>query len=100
MKKDQDSQLQDLEERINKARKSNASDDSDGPKNNFGATRVSIELMSGVLVGSGLGFIIDKYLDTLPIFFIICFFFGVAAGGLNIYKLATKQQNTNLDEEK
>ncbi len=53
------------------------------------AMRMSIEIVAGVLIGSLIGYQLDHYFDTLPIFFIICFFLGVAAGALNLYKLAT-----------
>ena len=55
--------------------------------------RLSVELISGVLIGLFAGYYLDKWLGTQPIFFIICFFFGVAGGALNIYKLARKSNN-------
>lgn len=84
----EESQLKELEKRITKARKKNSFKIEE--KQDLGLTRISVELVSGVLLGAFLGFHIDKWLDTSPIFFIICFFFGVAAGILNIYKLASK----------
>lgn len=50
-------------------------------------TRISIELLAGVVVGAGIGYLIDHWLGTLPLFFLICFFLGVAGSGLNIYKI-------------
>lgn len=80
--------LENLGKKIKTAQKREEERRKDPPAREAGATRVSVELMAGVAVGAGSGFFIDKWLGTLPIFFIICFFFGVAAGGLNIYKLA------------
>lgn len=64
-----------------------------------GPTRISIELFSGVLVGSALGYYLDQWLGTLPIFFIVCFFFGVAGGALNIYKLTTSPRVRGGDSD-
>lgn len=60
--------------------------------------RISIELLSGVVVGCLLGYYLDVWLDTSPVFFLICFFFGVAGSGLNIYKIARQQQDSADDE--
>jgi ATP synthase protein I len=57
------------------------------------AARISIELLSGVVVGTVLGYYLDMWFGTSPIFFLLCFFFGVAGSGLNIYKIARKQHN-------
>jgi F0F1-type ATP synthase assembly protein I len=46
-----------------------------------------------VIVGSVAGYYIDKWLGTLPIFFIICFFLGVAGSALNIYRSVQRDNN-------
>ncbi len=55
------------------------------------ASRASTELLSGVVVGGGLGYLLDKWFHTLPVFFILLLILGVAAATLNIYKLSSKQ---------
>jgi ATP synthase protein I len=50
------------------------------------AGRLGIEIVIGVAVGSGIGYFIDKFFSTKPIFFIIFALFGVAAGVLNVYR--------------
>jgi len=60
-----------------------------------GALRTSVDLLSGVIIGSVAGYYLDKWLGTLPIFFLICFFLGVAGSGLNIYR--STQRNSNND---
>lgn len=60
----------------------------DEPVSAAGALKISIELIAGVAVGSLIGYYIDTWLNTLPIFFIICFFLGVAGSALNIYKMS------------
>lgn len=55
--------------------------------------RVSIELVAGVGVGVFLGYQLDRWLHTSPLFLLLCFFLGVAGSFLNIYRVF-KQQKT------
>ena len=82
-----------LQRSIHKAQhKHNPLNDEPVQKNNISqVARISVELFAGVLVGCTLGYYLDQWLDTKPVFFIICFFFGVAGSGLNIYKVARKK---------
>ena len=82
-----------LKERIQHARKKAAGEKEEKP---LGAFQVSTELLAGVLVGAFVGFYLDKWLATKPIFFLICFFLGAFAGGYNIYK--SVQQDSNDTE--
>lgn len=50
------------------------------------AGRLGLEIVIGVAVGSGLGYFLDRYFSTKPIFFIIFALFGVLAGVLNVYR--------------
>lgn len=50
------------------------------------AMRVSVELVAGVGIGGMLGYWMDKWLDTSPIFLFICFVLGVAGSMMNIYR--------------
>ncbi len=52
------------------------------------AFRLSTELVAGIFVGGGIGLLIDKWLGTGPLFLLIFFFLGVAAGILNVFKTA------------
>lgn len=56
------------------------------------ALRVSIELVSAVVVGGLLGYFIDKWLGSAPWAMIIFFFLGFAAGFMNIYRSQTGQE--------
>ena len=58
------------------------------------ALKISTELVAAVLVGSTLGFILDNWFDTKPLFIICFFFIGVAAGILNVIKSAKKMQKS------
>ncbi|MEQ1696087.1 MAG: AtpZ/AtpI family protein [Hyphomicrobiaceae bacterium] len=53
------------------------------------ALRISTELVGGVIVGAGLGWLIDKALGTFPAFFIVLFLLGAAAGMVNIVRAGT-----------
>lgn len=53
------------------------------------ALRTSTELVGGIVVGSVIGWVIDtKWLNTWPLFFIVFFLLGSAAGMLNVYRSA------------
>lgn len=51
------------------------------------AMKIGIELVAGVCVGTFVGFYLDRWLDTSPLFFLLCFFMGVAAGVVNIIRM-------------
>ena len=53
------------------------------------AFRTGIELVSALAVGVGIGFLLDKWLDTTPWFLLVFFFLGAAAGFLNVYRAAS-----------
>ncbi|MCE3233503.1 MAG: hypothetical protein K0R98_1760 [Rickettsiaceae bacterium] len=84
--------LQELDKSIKEAKK-RASGDDRQENSGAGAMRTSIDLLSGVVVGSVAGYYLDKWLNTLPLFFIICFFLGVAGSALNIYRTVKKDNN-------
>ncbi|MDY4841877.1 MAG: AtpZ/AtpI family protein [Alphaproteobacteria bacterium] len=52
-------------------------------KNGF---RVGTELLSGVLVGAAIGYLLDGYFGTRPWLLIVFLFLGGAAGFLNVYR--------------
>ena len=54
--------------------------------------KVSAELIGGVVVGGGLGWILDKWLGTFPWLFILFFLLGSAAGILNIVRQAQREK--------
>ena len=57
------------------------------------AFKISTELVAAVVVGSTLGFILDSWFDTKPLFTICFFFMGVAAGIKSVIRSAKKMQN-------
>ena len=54
------------------------------------ALKISTELIAAVIVDSTIGFLLDTWFDTKPLFIICFFFMGVAAGILNVFRSAKK----------
>ncbi len=52
-------------------------------------SRVATELLAGLLVGAGIGWTLDKWLDTNPWFLILFFLLGGVAGILNLWRVVT-----------
>ena len=59
-------------------------------KKNNGASlgfKLSTEIVAALVVGVGIGLVVDNYFDTKPIGLIIFFIFGALAGFLNVYRV-------------
>ena len=52
-------------------------------------SRVAAELLAGLLIGAGVGWTIDHWLETKPWFLVIFFLLGGAAGILNLWRVVT-----------
>jgi ATP synthase protein I len=85
--------LSDLEARLRLAREraqrgeGGARGEPEARLTGFGlAFRVGVELVSALLVGVGLGWLVDKWLGTKPWGLVVFFFLGAAAGILNVYR--------------
>lgn len=55
--------------------------------------RIGTELLSGVLVGAGLGYVCDLYFGTQPWMLVFFLFLGFAAGFLNVYRFVKSEEN-------
>lgn len=53
------------------------------------AIRAAADLTAALLVGGFIGYWADRWLHTTPLFMIVFFFLGFAAGFLNIYRTQT-----------
>ena len=56
------------------------------------AFKLSTELVSAVVVGTIIGFILDKTFGTKPWLILIFFFVGVVAGIINVFRSAKNMQ--------
>ena len=72
--------------------KKNLYKDKDPPSSIGTAFKMSTELVSAVVVGTIIGFILDKTFGTKPWLILIFFFVGVIAGIVNVFKSAKNMQ--------
>ena len=87
--------LEDIDARLRAARggsKAGAGVDEEGPgaRNVSGigiAFRISIEFTAGVLVGFGIGYLLDQWLGTAPWFMVLFLLLGFASGAMNVYRV-------------
>jgi len=61
------------------------------------AFRIGTELVAGVVMGTGIGYFLDRWLDTGPWLMVVFFFLGSAAGVLSVYR-ATSRMGGRKDE--
>lgn len=54
--------------------------------------RVGTELLSGVLVGAAMGYVLDGILSIRPWLLVIFMFLGGAAGVVNVYRFAKTEE--------
>ena len=65
----------------------------DAPSSKLGiAFKMSTEMVAAVVVGTIIGFILDKTFGTKPWLILIFFFVGVIAGIMNVIKSAKNMQ--------
>lgn len=56
------------------------------------AFRIGVELVAGLAVGAGMGWLLDRWLGTSPWLLILFFFLGSGAGVLNVFRAARRMQ--------
>ncbi|HEV8540673.1 MAG TPA: AtpZ/AtpI family protein [Nitrospiraceae bacterium] len=54
------------------------------------AVRIGVELVAALIVGGGLGYLVDSYFNSSPLGIIIGVFLGMSAGLLNVYRTASR----------
>ena len=83
-----DDKLQKLKERIDSAETTNSPRLKQKKQSGAGfGFKISTEIIAALVVGVGIGLIVDKYLGTKPFGLIIFFIFGAIAGFLNVYRV-------------
>ena len=88
--------LEDLDSRLYRARdKSRANKE---PGSSIGkeeisgysmAIRIGTEMVAALIIGVGIGYFLDYWLETKPWFLVVFFFLGSGAGVLNVYRAAS-----------
>ena len=81
-----------LEIAKNKISKRNLYNEKEPPSSIGTALKLSTELVSAVVVGTIIGFILDNTFDTKPWLILIFFFVGVIAGIVNVFRSAKNMQ--------
>lgn len=73
-------------------------DDAQGNKAMSYGLRMGVELVAAVLVGAGMGWLLDRWLGTSPWLLILFFLIGIAAGFRNIQRaseqMAQEEENS------
>ena len=85
-------ELEDLDKRLHQAREKSHTGKTSGNQDMSGysmAIRIGTELVAALIVGVGVGYFLDNWLDTKPWFLVVFFFLGAAAGVLNVYRAAS-----------
>jgi len=81
-----------LEIAKNKVSKRNLYNENEPPSSIGTAFKLSTELVSAVVVGTIIGFILDTTFGTKPWLILIFFFVGVVAGIVNVFRSAKNMQ--------
>ena len=53
------------------------------------AMRIGVEMVATLIVGGGIGLLLDRWLGTTPWLMLVFFILGAAAGLVNIYRVMT-----------
>ncbi len=95
--------LEELGDRLRKAQETRnppgRSQPPESQSRQFGvAYRILVEMLAGVLVGGGLGWLLDHWLGTRPWFLLAMIVLGFAAGMSNAYRV-TRQYAARAERE-
>ena len=85
--------IHNLQEKIQAAKKSSSPDAPNAPIPIGKIMKVVVEIVAAMAVGLGIGILADNYFGTRPLFIIIFFLLGSAAGILNVFRVAKSLQN-------
>ncbi len=54
------------------------------------ALRIGIELVAALIVGAGLGWLLDQWLGSAPWLMVVFLFLGMGAGVMNVYRVMNR----------
>ncbi|GBE43756.1 MAG TPA: AtpZ/AtpI family protein [Rhizobiales bacterium] len=96
---EQDDRLADFDERLERARgRPGDAPEAQARGSAMGAAfRISSELVVGLFVGGFIGWQLDAWLDTSPVFLLLFFVLGAAAGIWNVIRTALMMQSDTPD---
>tara|TARA_Y100000590_G_scaffold427937_1_gene538691 strand:- start:91 stop:375 length:285 start_codon:yes stop_codon:yes gene_type:complete len=57
------------------------------------ALKISTELVAAVVVGATIGYLLDNWFDTKPLFIVCFFLIGIVAGLRNVFRSARKMND-------
>ena len=80
--------LEDLKDKLDKIQLNDEIKRSKYKKNGAGfGFKISTEILAALVIGVGIGIIVDNYFNTKPFGLIIFFILGALAGFLNVYRV-------------
>lgn len=62
------------------------------------ATRLVAELVAGLVVGGGIGWVLDRLLNTRPWMLVVFFILGSIAGIMNVFRAASQMNAGQQDD--
>lgn len=89
--------IKQLDEKIRSLQKKEQKTRQSGSKNEYTHAastgfRIGVELVSGVIVGSGIGWLLDSWINTSPYLLVVFLLLGGCAGFLNVYRYAKNEE--------
>lgn len=92
--------LEDLDARLKKARGEHAPKAPQASTSGFAeGMRLSLEMVAAVVVGGGIGWFLDGWFDTKPLFLLIFLALGLVAGIRGVYHAANRLSEKNVTTE-
>jgi ATP synthase protein I len=97
-------ELRALGKRLDEVRRQNEPRPQQAPPTSLGiASRFATEFFVAIAFGGGLGWVLDRLLGTRPIFLLVLFVLGAAAGIRNVMRAAADinaRQNASPKDDK
>ncbi len=89
--------LDDLEARLKAARERQdgpnreSAPSDEAPLKGLGfALRIGVELVAALIVGAGIGWLLDQWLGTGPWLMVVFLFLGMGSGVMNVYRVMNR----------
>lgn len=97
---DMDDQLNDLDNRLSKAKHIQAEKQPKAPNKDAGmAYRMAMEMVVAIALSAYVGHLLDGYFETKPWLMLVMILLGMAAGFKNILRVANKMTTTSGQQD-